>query len=46
MNSFIIFTYYCLSAKSTPHMLLLKEDYTLCFSDFSITGWCISYANC
>ena len=35
----------CISAKSTPQILSLNEDYTFLFLKFLITGLCNSFAN-
>ena len=35
----------CISAKSTPHILSFKEEYTFLFLHFLITGLCNSFTN-
>ena len=35
----------CISAVLTPHILSIKDEYTLCFSNFLIIGLCIFLAS-
>ena len=35
----------CISAKSTPDILSLKDEYTFLFLNFLIIGLCNSFAN-
>ena len=35
----------CISARSGPQVLSLKDEYTFCFSNFLIVGLCYSSAN-
>ena len=36
----------CISGRSAPHVLSVKDVYTFCFSSFLIINLCNSAANC
>ena len=36
----------CISARSVPQTLSLKDKYTFCFSDYLILGLCSPSSNC
>ena len=46
MNSFIILLMNCISARSAPQILSLKDEYTFLFSNFLIIGLCNFSTNC
>ena len=46
MNSFIILLMNCISARSAPQILSLKDEYAFLFSNFLIIGLCNFSTNC
>ena len=45
LNPLLYLLHECISAKSTPHILSLKDEYTFLFFKFLITGLCNSLAD-